>query len=246
MKNRIVINLDQPARGQVRSSFNPPPPNKQKRRWPRILALFATFFMLIVVAVLGALYLWWRNFQTSPAYSMALIVDAAQRDDMPGLESRLDDEALVTNIVAAVRTKAGSRYGVALSDSLQRRIDGTLPILVPQLKQTIHTEVAKEIKEFSSSAASKPFVFIALEISSLVTITTEGDNARAVVRLPDRVVQATLKRDGRLWKVVDFKDEALVQRLVDGIMKDLPAIGGSDLGPLGNLPNRSRRRGRRR
>jgi hypothetical protein len=193
-------------------------------------------------------YLWWRNYQTSPAYSVALIVDAAQRNDIPALESRLDDEAIAKNIVATVREKAGSRYGVSLSESLQRRIDDTLPVVLPQLKQTIHSELAKEIKEFSSRAESKPFVVVALAISSFVTITTEGDNARVVAPLPNRIIEATMRRDGDRWKVIDLKDDVFVQRIVDGVMKDLPAIGGLDLKiPLtGNQNRPSRRRGRNR
>jgi len=248
IKNRIVINLDQPSSGQPRSSFSPSATGKQrKRRWPKVLAILAAFCILVVLVVFAGAYFWWRNFQTSPAYSVALIVDAAQRNDMPALESRLDDEAIAKSIVASVREKASSRYGLALSDPLQRRIDGLLPTLLPQLKATIHSEVAKEIKDFSSRAESKPFVVVALAISSFLTITTEGDNARVVAPLPDRVIEVAMLRDGERWKVVDFKDDVLVQRVVDGLMKDLPVIGGLDLKiPLPNSRRSTRRSGRNR
>jgi hypothetical protein len=249
MKNRIVINLDQPSSGQPRSSFSPPRLPKQRgRRWPKVLAMLAAFCILIVLAAVAGAYFWWRSYQASPAYSVALMIDAAQRNDMPAVESRLDDEAIAQNMVATVREKASSRYGVSLSDSLQRRIDGLLPALLPQMKGTIHSELAKEIKEFSSKAESKPFVLVALGVSSLVTISTEGDTARVVAPLPDRVIEVSMRRDGNRWKVIDFKDDVLVQRIVDGLMKDLPAIGGLDLRiPLtGNQGRRSRRRGRNR
>jgi len=41
-----------------------------------------------------------------------------------------------------------------------------------------------------------------------------------------------LQRSGDQWKVTEVKDEVLVQRVVDGVMKDLPAIGGFDLSPF--------------
>lgn len=248
-KNRIVINLDQPSSGQPRSSLSPPGTgNRGKRRWAKILAVLAAFCFLVVLLAITGAYLWWRNYQTSPAYSVALIVDAAQRNDMADLESRLDDEAIAKNIVGTVREKAGSRYGISLSESLQQRIDGMLPVVLPQMRQTIHSELAKEIKEISSRAESKPFVMIALAISSFVTITTEGDNARVVAPLPNRIIEVTMRRDGDRWKVIDLKDDVFVQRIVDGVMKDLPAIGGLDLGiPLpGNQRRPSRRRGRNR
>jgi hypothetical protein len=197
---------------------------------------------------LAGCYLWWRSYQSGPAYSVALLVDAAQRNDMPALEGGLDDEAIATNMVANVREKASSRYGVSLSDSLQQRIDGLLPVLLPQMRETIHSEVAKEIKEFSTRAESKPFVVVALAISSFVKITTQGDNAQVVAPLPDRTIEVSLRRDGDRWKVIDFKDDVLVQRIVDGLMKDLPAIGGLDSNiPLpGNRGRRPRRRGANR
>jgi hypothetical protein len=41
-----------------------------------------------------------------------------------------------------------------------------------------------------------------------------------------------LQRSGDRWKVSEFKDDVLIQRVVDDVMKELPAIGGFDLGPL--------------
>jgi len=38
-----------------------------------------------------------------------------------------------------------------------------------------------------------------------------------------------MRRDGDRWKVVDFKDDVLVQRVVDNVMKELPPIGALDL-----------------
>jgi hypothetical protein len=248
-KNRIVINLDQPESGQPRSSFSPSGMgNRGRRRWPRILAVLAAFCIVVVMLALAGAYLWWRSYQTSPAYTVALLVDAAQRNDMPALEGRLDDEAIAKNVVPTVRERASGRYGVSLSGSLQQRIDDLLPVLLPQMKETIHSEIAKEIKELSTRAESKPFVRVALAVSSFVKITTQGDNAQVVAPLPDRVIEVSMRRDGDRWKVVDFKDDVLVQRIVDGLMKDLPAIGGLDLKiPLpGNSGRRSRRRGSNR
>ncbi|HSE31743.1 MAG TPA: hypothetical protein VLA93_09200 [Pyrinomonadaceae bacterium] len=238
-KNRIVIDLNQPAprTTPLRSGGK-----TRRRRWPKVLGILAALCVVIVVIAGVALFLWWRHYQTTPAYSLALIVDAAQRDDMAAFRKQLDDEQIAKNLVTSVRDKASARYGIALSDSLQTRIDSLLPALLPQLRERIHTEVAKEVKEFSSRAQSKPFVVVALTISSLVTISTEGDNARATSPLPDRPIEVALRRDGDRWKVVDFKDDVLVQRVVDGMMKDLPPIGGVDLKiPLLKSPKPRRR-----
>lgn len=243
-KNRIVINLDQPAAGQARSSFRPPGAgNQRKRRWPKVLAVLALLCILFVMLLVGGGYLWWRNYQTGPAYSVALMIDAAQHNDLPALQSQLDDEAIAQNLLGPVSETASRRYGALLKDSMQQRIAGLIPALLPQLKNTIHSEIAREIKEFSAKVESKPFVIIALAIPRFVTIKTEGDKAQVVAPLPDRVIELSMRRDGDRWKVIDFKDDVLVQRIVDGLMKDLPAIGGLDLRiPLTGNPNRRRRR----
>src|SRR6266487_2289849 len=73
-RKRIVINLDQSSGAQ---------PNKQRaRRWPKVLALLAVLIIVVVVIAAAGGYLWWRHYQTTPSYSLALILDAAQRDDM--------------------------------------------------------------------------------------------------------------------------------------------------------------------
>jgi hypothetical protein len=242
-RNRIVIDLNQPSAvprtTPLRSGSSA---TSRRRRWPKVLGVLAAFCIVLVLVVGAALFFWWRHYQKTPAYSLALIVDAAQRDDMAAFRKQFDDEQIAKNLVATVRDKASARYGIALSDSVQRNIDTLLPTLLPQLNDRIHTEVAKEVKEFSSRAQSKPFVVVALTISSLVTITMDGDNARVIAPIPDRPIEFALRRDGDRWKVIDFKDDVLVQRVVDGVMKDLPPIGAIDLKiPLLKSSKRGRR-----
>jgi hypothetical protein len=55
-----------------------------------------------------------------------------------------------------------------------------------------------------------------------------------------------MHRDATGWKVTDVKDDVMVQRIVEGVMKDLPAIGKIDANsPLLKKPQR-RRSGRGR
>jgi hypothetical protein len=232
VRKRIVINLDQPGGGagyapvagaQVYQASG------KTRRWPKVVAILLILIFVGVLAVAIGGFLYWRHFQTTPAYSLALIIDAAQHNDMQSFQKQIDDEAIAKNLIAEVSQKAQDRYGIALSPALQKQIDVMLPTLMPRVKETIHEEVAKEIKEFASKSEPKPFIVVAFAVPSLMTITTEGDKARASAPLPNRTIELGLQRDGDLWKVTEFKDEVLLQRVVDSVMKDLPAIGG-DLG----------------
>lgn len=227
IKNRIVINLDQPGGATpLRSGSSS---QSRRRRWPKVLGVFLLLCVAVVLVAGIASFFWWRHYQTTPAYSLAVIVDAAQRDDMATFQNQFDDEQLARNLVTNVREKASSQYGLALSSSMQSNIDTLLPSLLPRMKDRIHTEIAKEVKEFSSRAQSKPFVVVALAISSLVKVTSDGNNAHVTAPMSDRPIEVVMRRDGDRWKVVDFKDDVLVQRVVAEVMKDLPPIGPLDL-----------------
>ena len=236
IRKRIVINLDQPVkkRGGEKRTAVP----TQRSIWPRVL-LIATA-VVVFISMLGAFgaFLWWRNFQSTPAYAIALMIDAAQRDDMDALSRQIDDDAIARSMVMNVGDKAATQYGLVVSGVLHKHVEKLLPSLLPELKQTMHREIAKEVKEFAARAEHKPFVVIAVSVPYLATITTEDKNATAAATVNNRKVELTMHLDNDQWKVVDFKDDVLTQRVVDSIVKNLPTIGGFD---IGNIIRPSRR-----
>jgi hypothetical protein len=161
---------------------------------------------------------------------LTLLVDAAQRGDVEELAKRIDDEEIARNMAAIVSKKASSRYGLAMSSATQQKIDQAMPALLPRLKQTIHDEVANEIKNFvaASPPNPKPFLILLITVPSLVKITTEGDIAKAVSAVTQNSFELTMRRDADRWKVTGFNNDAVVQRIVDSMMKELPAIGSVD------------------
>ena len=238
MAKRIVINLE-PGLGSK------PQARRKSRRWLRILALLA----IVVVVVIGLAgvggFFWWRHYQSTPAYSLTLLVDAAQRGDVEELAKRIDDEEVARNMAADVSKKASARYGFAISSVTQQKIDQAMPSLMPRLKQTIHDEVAKEVKNFAAASEPKPFIFLLVTVPSLVKITTEGDIAKAASALSSTPFELTMRRDSDRWKVTGFNSEAVLQRVVDSVMKELPAIGAFDSGEsLFKNPGKARKKRR--
>jgi hypothetical protein len=100
-----------------------------------------------------------------------------------------------------------------------------MPSLLQEISPAIHDEVAKEIQAFAAKSKPRPFLFLVIAVPSLMTITTEGDTAKASALLNDRRFEVAMKRAGDGWKVIDFKDDVVVQRVVDRVMTHLPAIG---------------------
>src|SRR6185369_16823179 len=150
MRQRIVINLD----GQRVDGTNPV---RKRRRWPRVLAILAFLVLIGVVGVGVAGFLWWRHYQSTPSNAVALLVAAAQRNDVAAFEKLINDDEVARNMVASVSQKAAARYGYALNSSIQQRIDALIPTLLPQLKKTIHDEVVKDLTVFSAEVKPKGF-----------------------------------------------------------------------------------------
>lgn len=235
MTKRIVINLE-PGKSAVRG---------KSRRWARILALLALLVVGFVILLAAGGFFWWRHYQSTPAYSLTLLVDAAQRGDTQELAKRIDDEEIARNMLTKVNQKAGDRYGLAISAATQQQVDNVISSESPRLKQAIHDEVANEIKSFASQSGPKPFIFLLITIRSLVKITTEGDVAKASATMTNRPIELTMHRDADRWKLVGFNDDVVVQRVVDRVMKDLPALRPFDSNsPLFKNPGRSRKKRR--
>ncbi|HET6972590.1 MAG TPA: hypothetical protein VFH96_01125 [Pyrinomonadaceae bacterium] len=234
MRQRIVINLDGPKGGVAQRAGG------KRRRWPRVLAILA---LLIVIGVAGLAiggFFWWRRYQSTPNYAVTLLVDAAQRNDVGAFGKLINDDEVAKNITASVSQKAAARYGYALNSSIQQRIDGLMPTLLPQLKKTIHDELVKDLTVFSAEVKPKGFIGHLFVLPKFVTIKSEGDIATVEARMLDRAIELKLKRDAEQWQVVEVKDDVLVQGIVDNVMKELPAIGSVD--PLLKKPQRKRQR----
>jgi len=236
--NRIVINLEP---GKASAGARP----KRRRRWLRILGVLAILFVAIIVVVAIVGFFSWRRFQASPQYSLALLVDAAQRNDQPELAKLIDDDELSKNMIGTVSQKAAERYGGAINASTQQQIDTLMPTLLPRLKQTIHNAVGDQIRSFALKGEDKSFILILLTVPSLVKVTTEGDTAKASSSVTGRPFELTLRRNADRWKVVAFNDDAILQSIVDTVMKELPPIGGFDSNsPLFKNLGRPRKRKR--
>jgi hypothetical protein len=247
IRKRIVINLDDAPPGANPQMMPQRGGAARRRRWPKVLAFIAAFLLVMFIVVVVGLFLWWRYYQTTPTYSVALIIDAAQHNQMDEFDKRINDEEIAKRMVADVSKKVSSRYGVAINASIQKEVDNLLPRLIPKVKQTIHEEVAKEIKEFAAGSSPKPFIVVALAVPSFVAITREGDTAKASSKLNDRSIELGLQRDSDRWKVVEVNDEVLEQRIVDNLMKDLPTVGTDTVKELLKSPliNRSKKRSNR-
>lgn len=181
---------------------------------------------LLLVGIAASLiaFLWWQSYKTGPAYSLALLVDAVQRDDKAMFDELVDTDSVVKNFVPQVTEKAIGRYASGITAPLRKQIETLVPTLLPSVKQRVRDEVTKQIKTLAARAEGKPFILIALGMPYEVEIKEEGDTAHVAANLNNRPTELTMQRKGDLWKIVAVKDDTLATQIVDNIAKDLPSI----------------------
>ena len=218
-RSRIVVSLD-----RAREMAHMP---GRGSRGARILLIVLLVIAALLVGLAIGFFFWWRSYKTGPAYSIALLVDAAQRNDAAGIEEIVDTNKVIETFAPQVTEQAAGRLGTALTPALRKQVEALVPKLLPRVQQKVREEVIRNVKEMGASAEGKPFFLIALSIPYLLDITEEGDTARAVGTQNERTIELTLQRNGERWKIVGVKDEALAKRVVDDIAKDLPAVGGA-------------------
>lgn len=217
-RKRLVISFEQPRGAKVST-------RKRGRRWPKLLAALGIVIVTVTVLAAGGAFLWWQHYKTTPAYSVALLVDAVQRNDVVVVGQIVDVDKIVDNLAGEVTQKTVARYGATLSPALRGRVEALVPSLLPSVKQKVHDSLVKRLREISEKSEPKPFVILAIGLPYLVDITRDGDSAKAIAPLQDREIELTLQRNGDLWRVTAMKDDTVVQGIVDDIIREFPAIG---------------------
>src|SRR5712692_8306539 len=208
-RDRIVIPLDRTRAEEPR----------RVRAWRsgrvgRVLGFIATIVVVVIIGALAGGYFWWRHYQTQPAYSLALLVDAAQRNDGAEIDRLLDLDKITTDFVTQVKTR------VAGAPLLPAQVEQTL---TPKLKPTVRDELIKELQRLTEQANGKPFPLVALAVPYFVDIKQDGNAATAEMKLQDEQIKLTMQADatGR-WQIVAVSDDKLADLIADSVKKNLP------------------------
>src|SRR5688572_2054499 len=116
----------------------------------------------LLLAGLVVFFAWWQYFKTTPAYSLALLVDAAQRNDQAAFERLVDLDEVIDNFIA--QAAPGSPMG--LTPRSVRPVRTQLQSLAPEtsagVKQFVKEAIRTRINELAASTGARPFLLIAL------------------------------------------------------------------------------------
>jgi hypothetical protein len=219
-KSRIVIDV---ARVQAEARARKGHGFESLRRYVSVTGLIVAG--LIVVLLVGG-YVWWQGFKKSPPYSLALLVDAAQRDDAQTVGSLIDADSIAQGFIPQVIDRlAGADSPVPAQ--ARASLTSALPQLLPHVRDGVRDEVAGMAKSAAESMKNGgrylPFPLYAIGLSSSVKVTEEGDKATVMIPNVDKHSELTMRRDGERWKVVAVKDERIVADIATRLASSIPA-----------------------
>jgi hypothetical protein len=217
-RNRIVINVGES-------------PGLQGKRAGGGLAKWLIIIALVLLLLAGGVaaggYLWWQNYQSSPAYSLAVLADASQRNDNATVDSLLDMDKVTEDFVAQVRKHTAGSYSSALPSDWSEKLDSLITAVTPKLKEQVHEELMKELQRLTEPAAGKPFILVALAMTRFADIKEENNVAYATMNVKDEHLRLTMQpapTPGR-WRVTAVQDDKLAKMISDNVKGNLPATG---------------------
>lgn len=230
-KSRIVIDVDK-ARAEAQAR------GRGRRGLSKLSIAALAAAGLALVALVGA-YAWWQSYKSKPAYSLALLVDAARRDDVQAVEALIDGDRVAQGFVPQVIEKLTGE-GVGLPPEARARVTTALPQLLPRVRETVREEIARGVKAAAAGAGDTSFVLLALGMPRAAEIKEEGDAATATFAREGKQTELAMQRSGDRWKVVTVKDDELAA----GIAQRLAASIPQTVAPPPAQPQPRRRRGR--
>src|SRR5690348_2847134 len=105
-----------------------------------VIALVA---VIVMVTAAGCLY--WRSLRSTPQYSLALLIDAARRDDKQQVGDLVDTDKVVDSFVPEIIDSAVDLYGRGLPPQTIANLTVVAQPIMPALKDRARAEVPRLI-----------------------------------------------------------------------------------------------------
>ena len=199
---------------------------------------------LAVVAVIGGL-IYYQQLRSSPQYSLALLVDAAKRDDTDEIDTIVDIDAVVEDFMPQITAKAIELYGRGLSPEAIQKATILARPLMPAVKDRARAELPRVIRDRTAKYGDVPFFAMVMGANKYLDIALTDEVAVVNSKLENHPLEVRMQRNGDRWQIVGLKDDKLAASIAQKIGQQIIAIatfgGGKDtadkFGGIGNLSN---------
>jgi len=190
----------------------------------KVFKIVGISFAAVVVIAGVAVVLYWQSLKDTPQYSLALIVDAAKRNDQSELDSLVDVDAITDNFTPQVTAKAVEMYGKGLPPPVIARLRMIALPVMPVVRDRARAALPKLIRDRVEELGNVPFPLIVAGADRYLRVEQNGDEAIVESKIPDRPLRLRMTRVGNRWKVTGFEDDALATEIARRIGEELVAI----------------------
>jgi hypothetical protein len=232
-------NLQRASSGRrpVFEDYEVHPPRSKK---PFIIV--ATVFAAILGGAAIAMALYYSSFEDTPQYSLALLVDAAERNDKAAIDALVDIDRVVDDFVPQITEKAVDLYGRGQPPHILSRVQEIAKPLLPAVKDRARAELPRVIRDRTARLGYLPFSAMVIGADRYLNIKVEGDQAVVTSKLADHPLEVKMNRRGNRWQIVGVSDEQLATDIARKIGQEIISIatnGGrrtaDKYGGMGNL-----------
>lgn len=223
--SKFLINIEDDAgktnRAQSVWSKAPDVQPGKRRGCLRIFTVFA--LIIVIVGTIGAIggFFYWQSLKRTPQYSLALLVDAARRDDKETVSQIVDTTEVVNNFIPQISDKAVELYGRNLPAPVLAKLAQMIAPFIPGIKEKAKAELPQLIRDKTEKFDKVPYWMIAFFAGRALEIRIDGDTAFMKSKIPEKPVEFTMKRDGNLWKIVAIKDDLLARKVAEKVGQQL-------------------------
>lgn len=170
--------------------------------------------ILLFVGVGGFIY--YQSLKQTPQYSLALIVDAAKRDDKATVNELIDIDAVVDDFMPQIINKAVELYGRGMPDTVIQKVASLAAPIMPSVKERAKAQLALVIRERTEQFGDVPFFTMVLGADRYLDVQINGDTA-TVKSKTSRPFVLIMRRYGERWKIVGIRDEQLATDIARSI-----------------------------
>lgn len=224
--SKFVIDLDQSppaakANATVLDAYQKP---KTRSRFAKIVGIIGiALIALLVVGAVGG-YFYWRSYKNTPQYSLALLIDAARRDDQKAVDALVDTDEVVDDFLPQITDKAVELYGRSLPPQTLAKVEQVAAPFLPAVKDRARAELPRVIREKTEKFAQVPFAAIVLGADRYLDITPQGETALVKSKIADRPLEVKMRRNGDKWQIVGVRDEQLATNIAQKIGQEIIAV----------------------
>ncbi|HQX55160.1 MAG TPA: hypothetical protein PLP07_04480 [Pyrinomonadaceae bacterium] len=192
--------------------------------------------LVAVISLIGSLgsYIYWQRLKDTPQYSLALLIDAAKRDDQNEIDELINIDNVVDDFLPQITVKAVEIYGRGLPPAIVGQLTKVAAPMMPAVKDRARAVLPGLIRERVERFGNVPFAAMVLGAGQYLDIKVSGDNAIVKSKLPEHPLELKMRRNGARWQIVGVRDEQLATDIAKKIGQEIISIAMGGINKTAN------------